>query len=471
MDIPDFGTGLNSKLSSFDIDLDFLQSPKHGDSVKENCREALIIHSQTSSDALQASSGHDHSSFPGELREDVAAKKCHVEEKRHDQADAKIMSKAGDTGKTLTWGSQIEMAKTPLDSGNKRVLKETGYETIKGTTHDSSFSKSYEGAASTQGWHAATEPLDSVRETCKQPGEGAIGHKNASSLSAMADQQGKILSSAQAVSKENDKVAGEIVSDKNTEEVTPKHIETKTERRSFREMLQGVKGEQSFELQSAAEEVAPKQIDTITERRSFRGTLQGATKETQSALVAEEVTTNQIETITERRSFRGALQGITKESHLEVQAVGVAINVENATVQTDLQPSACYKKSGKSFEIQEEKDQTKQADREPWKDIAAGQKTKTFAAEHTQESKTSSMLTKDLNKLDALNSSSPLGSKFKSAAPKNSLSKAFMSLKPTQVYCRNSLVRKCSFHLVDNIDFSSFRLDVAHCHMALSSWF
>lgn len=463
------GLGLNSKLSSFDIDLDFLKSPKHGDSAKGNCGGALISHSQTSSDALQASSGHGASSLPGREREDVVSKNRHAEEnsamESNDQVDAKVTSKAGDSGETLTRGSQKEMAKTrPMDFSDKRVLKfdqETSNDEIKGTARDRSFPKSFQEAASTQGWHTSTELLDTARERSEQPREDVI--EGASTGSA----QEQTLLPAQAVSKENNTVAGEILDDENTEDVSPKRIEAETERRSFQGTLQGVTTEQSLGLQSFVEELAPKHnietkserrnvrgtfhgvtkeqslefksvaedatpkhIETKTERRRFRGTLEGVKKEQsifELQLVAEEATPKHIETKAERRSFRGTVQGVAKEQSLELQSVAK---------QTALQP-ACKRNlersSGTVPEIQDDKEQTGRTDIVPLKDIAAHQVIQFSAAEHSQDLKTPSMLTKVLKKVDVLNSSNPqLGAK--STAPKHSLSKAFMSLKPTQVY-------------------------------------
>ncbi|KAG0597456.1 hypothetical protein M758_UG340300 [Ceratodon purpureus] len=415
LDMPDFGTGLNNKLSSFDIDLEFLKSPKHGDSTKENRGEALTTLSQTSSDALQASSGHVASSLPGREREDVARSE-HGEEnssfKGHGQVDANITYKA--VYSREAWGSQTELMKTPVDFSEDTVLEETGEDTMKGTTHDSSFSESFEGTIQLD---FSQELLDTVRETCEQPRKGGIGQKNVSTLRTK-DKQEQSLLPAQGVSKEKNSVAGVIVSDKNAEEVTVKQIETEVERRSFQEMLQGVTKEQNLVLPSDAEAVTPKHTETKSERSSLRETVLGATKDQQSQ---------------------------------ELQIAGLALDLEDDKMQTDLQPH-CFKDLRNSFAmvIKNNKEQTRQTDTEPWKaDVADGRVTKTSVAENTQKRKTSLILAKDLNKADVLNSSSPQGAKLKSTAPKHSLSKAFLSLKPTQV----SALRTSRSHALQPLRF------------------
>nr|XP_024378553.1 uncharacterized protein LOC112283730 [Physcomitrium patens]PNR52154.1 hypothetical protein PHYPA_008528 [Physcomitrium patens] len=237
----DFGTqsGLSSKLSSFDIDFDFLKSPKYGDLDKGNRREPQMTCSEHSKDSLEYNTKNDASLLSGQEQLDPASKTRVVEEKLNmkcqNQIEPKRASKTADSAEAFSWGSQSEMTRAYLDSSDKRTIKEINNDMLKVTAHDGSSPKSLEEAV-LQGWYIVGEQTESAPEITKQSsGEGATA-----STFQSKEQQKQNLPPVEALSNQNDSVVTKIVD----------HQDASVQQRSTEGVPQGKIEENDIELQS-----------------------------------------------------------------------------------------------------------------------------------------------------------------------------------------------------------------------------
>lgn len=207
----DFGTqsGLSSKLSSFDIDFDFLKSPKHIDRVKENRREPRAF-SETSKDSLESNTENDASAPSGQEQQDLDSKTRVVEGKSsmkcRNQIELVRASTTADCAETLAWGSQSNMPRAYLDSNGNRTIEDVSNDMIEGTAHGSSSLKSL-GPAVLQRWQKDGEQTQSAPQTTEQlSGEGATG-----CAFQLKEQDKNNVPPVQALSYEKDKTVIKIV--------------------------------------------------------------------------------------------------------------------------------------------------------------------------------------------------------------------------------------------------------------------